>query len=333
MFWGKNFPKLSGLFICLFSGVMLWAEPEVRMPGMSAAEYQQFVLDVAKRELISELEEEQDLGRGGIRHLIETTENAFSQGTFFELVGLLHAKLSLNQEIEGAGLQIVLENPARVIINYKNQPYELHSSEFDVITQDFVIECKSACDTSHVKLQQFVKEAAMIDWLGQIRDEWNDKNFRKGISLEGGRVFLIIQGFCTGGREVKLFSSWTNRNIAKRKYLYDWYNLISNLAEKKVIVFFENGVFSEEYQDKLAFAGVKYQDRIDLAHDLLGEEEQAHGDDALSIEMEGYYNTAETCKSPRGQRDEKLCFGNFLNGMRYEYVSLFMACLLLGLGV
>lgn len=332
---GHNFFSKVISILLVLSGCVLfhgYAElgKELKVQGQ---DYKSFVLDVANKELTSDLDDEHELGRSGIRHLIEKTTKLYDQGTFFELVGLLHAKLVLEQEIEGAWLEIVLESPKKIRINYKNEPYVLHSVEFDVITQDFVIECKSALDTSCVKVDQFIKEAAMLDWLGQIRDEWNNKNFKKDIINKNGRVLLVICGTCTGGRDVKLFSSWTNQNSSKTKCLKSWHDLISNLAQKQVFGFFEHGVLSG-LQEKLYELHFPYEDCINLVKDLVGESNPGvPGDDDWNTDLENYYNTAETCRSPRGEPNEKLCLSGYLPEWKQEYASVLLACLCLGLGV
>jgi|GEM_PF-3781312 len=271
---------------------------QVRFPSMPDNDYHKLVIKTANSSLQAELAAERAKERNGIATMIKNAGSC-DRGHFFELVGVLHAKIALGQEIEGAGLSITLEHPTKIDINFCGEPYELHSAEFDVVTSDFLVECKcSLRPDKNVKIEQLIKEVIMIDWMRQIRDEWRDKNFRKRILFEHGKKKLFIQGMCTLGREVCLSSNWVDVWTSDFASLGEWFNLISILSQKKVIVFYENEI-SEQTMEALDEVGIEYEQNIDLSVDLIAMQRRPafrELSEKLREDLEAYASSAETAR-------------------------------------
>ncbi|MBD3273356.1 hypothetical protein GF385_03355 [Candidatus Dependentiae bacterium] len=193
----------------------------------------------------------------------------YDLGKLFELETALTLKDHFKEDILGLNLEINISD-------YKNSPkakvlldgsrVELRTTEYDVVTKNFVVECKSGkINAKKINLYQFIKERNVIKWFKKIKEEIINGCLNYGIKLtKKGRAMLVLNGPSTLNKDICLLSCWlrdfdTNFNT---EVFYDiWSRIIDIISSKELILIFKQKI-SEKVASVLKREGFNYKDNF-----------------------------------------------------------------------
>ena len=211
--------------------------------------------------------------RPGFSHCL----NSSNGGKWFELESALCAEKQ-EEYIQGFSLDINILNRNGekyfVSSNGKNDFFELKTTEYDVVTENFVFECKSGNPDKIKKrlfVEQFLKEENMLSWFAWIYEELTAQRLKVFLCFgRKGKSIITIKGSPTSGQEVSFTSSWiTGKTIEECKE--QWFNLIEILAEKQLIIMFKNEL-PDSLKKKLEDYSLVYKDKISFEEACLEDE-------------------------------------------------------------
>ncbi len=216
-------------------------------------------------------------GKPGLQHLlnniIDYEKSCFPNkvyfakhpnGALFELESALHLKDTLSHNIIGFGLDIrVSENKRRPKFNFvldRGDYYEeglieiveLRETEFDVVTSDYCVECKSGRIFSDGCSKQFKKEVNMIKFFRQLK---RDINFGD-VMIEYSGDYLYINGDITNNCIIEFECNWIGMvlkdviNGIENRKIIDWNYIIDLLANIKFGLMFRNTFETQDFADK-----------------------------------------------------------------------------------
>ena len=179
-------------------------------------------------------------------------------GNTFELEAALYLQQKKCEPILGFGLVIqFVDDGVFVVIN--EQIEELTTTEFDVISEHYVVECKSSVHPGRkTNLQQLEKEQKMLLWTRSLLEDLQHGNL--SISHESGRITL--NGPSTYNMDINLYCNWMDELPIENpidRFIY----IIGILAAKELRVFFKNTV-SPEFAGRLAQNRFFYEDNIQI---------------------------------------------------------------------
>ncbi|MCK4651372.1 hypothetical protein KAT08_04325 [Candidatus Babeliales bacterium] len=167
-------------------------------------------------------------------------------GDSFELESALYLK-SLGEHVYGFGLEIELRNMTgkKIVVPLEglNDFFEIRTTEYDVVTEKFVVECKAGKSKSFKKINQFIKEQKMLIFIKNIYDELmnNSSCFCNFSFNKKGRSIFTLNGVSTEHQDVSLMSNWiTGKTI--EKCVKEWANIINILSKKSLIIMFKYSV-------------------------------------------------------------------------------------------
>lgn len=179
-------------------------------------------------------------------------------GNTFELESALYLQQK-KEPILGFGLTIqFVDDGAFVVINGNID--ELSTTELDVISEHYVIECKSSGHPGRkTNIQQLEKEQKMLLWMRSLLEDLQHGNL--SISHEAGRITLNSPS--TYNMDINLYCNWMNELPIENpidRFIY----IMGLLAAKEFRVFFKNSV-SPEFASRLAQNRFLYEDNIQIA--------------------------------------------------------------------
>ncbi|MFH1831877.1 MAG: hypothetical protein ABH827_03670 [bacterium] len=201
----------------------------------------------------------------GLKKLLNG-HNCQNDGPSFELLTALYLHGD-NQNIIGLNLDIVvfdseigyLQDGSRVC---------LRSSEFDVITDKIVCECKSTQDPEIQKtkeLAQFAKERSMLAWVTQVCEEIKTDKIDVSCRINrNGHFLLMLNGKCTGYKDVSLMSSWVD-GVTEKECYAQWGRILHMLSNKSFMAVFKAPVRPDGLGQSLRDGGFKFIDRLRLS--------------------------------------------------------------------
>ena len=166
-----------------------------------------------------------------------------SIGKWFELETALCIHDFYNEKVIGLNLDINISDTLKnhkvdVLIN--DSKIELRTTEYDVVTDKHVFECKSGrIQKRKIKIGQFIKERNLIEWFKIVKREiiTGSLSYRTMFNRKGWPV-LVINGITTLGKDVCLRSSWLN-NINIDDFYSCWSEIIELISTRKLILSFK----------------------------------------------------------------------------------------------
>lgn len=145
------------------------------------------------------------------------------------------------ESVIGLDLDIAFFNPQETVC-VEGQPLQLHTTEFDVITDHFAVECKCIKRVTSKNIHQFIKERNMIAWCQELaRDIAQGKMSYSFMYASSGKPFIGIQSPSTYNRCIPICSTWLTAPTPKECFdqLKD---IILLLAQKKPVVAFSKPI-------------------------------------------------------------------------------------------
>jgi hypothetical protein len=217
-----------------------------------------------------------DLDLPGFKY---TITHACTPGDWFELEAALYAEHILLDPVAGLRLAIEFNKPSIIIPSDDNQTTELRSTEFDIITAQYAIECKSSCHNkkSYEKAaQQICKEVTMLAWLKKISDDIAKKNIsithhfeRSKRRFTKPKSIFTIKGPCTLGQNVQFYCSWVDQE-ASEQCIEQLKSIVTFMAHKTLLVLFKTyipeALIKNLEKKNIAYrADVEYEEKQDDA--------------------------------------------------------------------
>ena len=208
----------------------------------------------------------------------EEVLSSSTEGAPFELEAALFASKQMKQKILGFSLNIEFFSNG-IQKNFgclNNQIFELRSTEFDVVTKDFVFECK-LCRVSQnfSKIEQFKKERKILLFFKKLKHDLEqdlieaDLSFKYRKRGEKNRYsVLTIRGKLTNYKPVSFTSNWVTKDSIK-DCIKQWTKIIDILANRSLLVMFKSRI-TQVLVDKLTEEGFEYKDYINYQVCFLG---------------------------------------------------------------
>ncbi len=168
--------------------------------------------------------------------------NTATDGASFELESALYAEKELGETILGFGLELVIkEGVVQILLD--GEILEMRTTEYDVVTQNYVIESKSSGRPGrHARIDQFEKEKTMLLWLKVVLEEMVADTMAYGITYDPdieGVPFFTINGAATCYQEISFTCNWIPY-LDDEQFIFSWIQLIRMLSQKTLLVFFKN---------------------------------------------------------------------------------------------
>jgi hypothetical protein len=191
------------------------------------------------------------------------------RGLLYELEAALCLK-SLGEEIIGFEADITFVGSS-ISVFVNSCAYDLRSTEYDVITTHWAVECKRNPDDFMFDkvCDQLIKEQIMIRWLRDLVVDINTGRlsivYSKLTSRKDGVRFpvFILNGPSTGFRDVYISSTWISFGVANLKGIGACADLIMLLASKNPIVCCK-GAISVDNKSYLDSLGIVTRDNFNL---------------------------------------------------------------------
>ncbi len=190
------------------------------------------------------------------------------EGRFFEMESALYILLRSigHQDILGFDLEIAFFY-SEIPFNLGQQTILLRTTEFDVVTTDFVIECKNcAAPRSGKSIAQFLKEKDTLKWM-----RWVARKIQSG-------KLCISHVFSGKNREKSVFtlSDFSKKSKVGVTFSCSWVvgrdaeecieslkRIINMLSEKSLIVFFKNSA-DPDFMRTLVENKIDFRENISL---------------------------------------------------------------------
>jgi hypothetical protein len=203
-----------------------------------------------------------------------------NSGSLFELESGLYAQECLEARVYGFKLEFSFLEGYNTI-QENSRTVLLADTEFDIVTDTWVIECKGFYDGEHAYewlhvLDQIEKEQRMTHWLDALYEDIlsGDVKVQYIVSKKGKNRF-VIWGKLTGEKKVVVECSWVTGH-AEQVCLKQFIEAVGAVANKEPIAFFRSPLGSylrKEFKkrdfvfcDNIAYVG---SSTIDVFHDWL----------------------------------------------------------------
>ncbi len=180
-------------------------------------------------------------------------------GSLFEIESGLFAQEYLGVNVLGFNLGFYFRDGYKTILNGQRR-IELIDTEYDVVTDTFLIESKWSYDMQPYNradiLEQLAKEQATAAWFDAVDDELFSGNLKiKYFLSKKGKSLFILRGTSTGDRTVVLECSWVT-GYNERSCIEQFVNAIRSVANKKPVTFFKScaGLYVRKKMIERAFA-------------------------------------------------------------------------------
>ena len=184
--------------------------------------------------------------------------------------GMRLGELVLRQPVEGFSLSLSFWpklSMGCLGVGGTAKEFSFGGVEFDVITTDFVVECKSVSrpeeyrEKSH---EQFFKQKLILKWCAQVRDELESGSiaiFDQAYSSHG-KSSLLLKGHCTNMEKIRIWSSWIKEED-RALFLDSWKRLFYSLSKKNQIVFYKHKI-SDDLMKEFCDAGYDVHGLVDF---------------------------------------------------------------------
>ncbi len=191
------------------------------------------------REIIEFSQERFNINMPGFQAVLDSP----NVGKWFELETALCIHDFYNEKVLGFNLDINITdtlNNRVVEVLIPGYKVELRSTEYDIVTNEHVFECKSGKIISkRIKMSQFFKERNLIEWFKVVKREALEGSLTYKIEFsKKGNPVLVINGISTMGKDIRLVSSWIDCWSSNDFYDH-WSEIIELLSTKELILVFK----------------------------------------------------------------------------------------------
>lgn len=196
---------------------------------------------LSNREIIQLSQERFDSNMPGFQSVLKSR----SFGKWFELETALCIHDFYNEKVLGFNLDINItstlttnNNIVEVLIPGLKK-VELRGTEYDVVTDKHVFECKSGKFKKRINMRQFLKERNLIEWFKVIKGETitGSLNYRIKFTKKG-KPILVLNGISTLGKDICLSSNWL-KDFNPDNFYDHWSEIIELLSTKKLQLVFK----------------------------------------------------------------------------------------------
>jgi hypothetical protein len=195
--------------------------------------------------------------------------NAVDPGKRFEIEAAL-CRLIGGEKVYGFGLEIFVldsgKNP--ITVNVNGNPFKVITTEYDIVTPNFVFECKSSSvPANHKKpfMKQFLKEQQMLLLFKNIWNELQDEQSKIFFSIclkkKKKQAVLTVCGESTDFKDIHFVSNWI-KGTDLDSCSEQWLNLVEFLANKKLIVLFKEAI-PQGFKKNMDSRDLRYCDDVD----------------------------------------------------------------------
>ncbi len=201
------------------------------------------------------------------RGLIKLLRQIDIKGNEFEIASAL--KLAYDGErIVGFDLDINFKDGCVTVV-IDREMHQLHTTEFDIVSSNYVVECKSSKNPSiNCDIAQFTKEQTMLRWLNAVMRDLDKRklSINSYISKRSNKPFIVLNGPCTNYKDIDFTSTWfTAEN--EDECIDQFISIIEILVDKDVRVMFQ-GLLTAEFGNELYEQGLPFEEGIHLPFEL-----------------------------------------------------------------
>ena len=173
--------------------------------------------------------------------------------------------------VQGFNLDIQFQK-AYPLIYLDGTLIELRTTEYDVVTENYIIECKSGKISK--KVDQLLKEQNILKWFKTVYLELlenadkskDERTINIKINILRNPPTLSIQGISTNGKIVTFYSHWITNNKSltddEENLLTRWLSLIEFIAQKKQLYLFSKKPISDPIAHKLSVLSIPFLDSV-----------------------------------------------------------------------
>ncbi|MFA6526888.1 MAG: hypothetical protein WCT20_00490 [Candidatus Babeliales bacterium] len=226
---------------------------------MSSALFPLYIFGLSNQEIVDLANEEFSSTMPGIEKLIAT--GPYNRGSSFELEAAL--VLSQNDEaVRGLDLEITFDKKTAHIAIDDHEAL-LNATEFDIITDNLAVECKSGTTIDGRCYAQLLKEQTMLAWMHALAEEINNGTLSLHVKRHTHALtFFELKGQATRNKPLCMAMSWIH-GIDENECLAQLIDTIQLLATKKLIALFR-ATIPETFGLKLKDHGIDFVDDIKL---------------------------------------------------------------------
>ncbi len=228
--------------------------------------FSQFSLfSLSNQEILQKILSEFSPNIPGLQETIKAKINDLNDGRWFELESALYAQEQMYEEVLGWSLNIEFWGKNFGYVNDKK--LELRSTEYDVVTSNFVFECKLCRNSARFnKIDQFRKERNILLFFQEMRRELEDDRLIVDVNLKQTkkRKFYVIKinGELTNHQDVSFSSKWINAN-SKEECFLQFLKFLKILSSRSLLIMFKSRI-AHSLIDKLVLEGFDYKDGVNF---------------------------------------------------------------------
>ncbi|MBD3232026.1 hypothetical protein GF322_05220 [Candidatus Dependentiae bacterium] len=233
--------------------------------------FQISVFPISNQEILQKIESKFPSNTPGLNQTLDALNknlNDLNDGRWFELEVALYAEEYMNEKVLGFGLSIEFwdENKEqRLIYLNADNNLDLKNTEYDIVTQNFMFECKLCRNPKNFdKIKQFNKERRIILFFKMIHEHLikNQLSINCKFKKTKKREFCIftINGILTNYKDISFSLSWINSKTVE-ECLKQFDEIVKLIASKSLIVMFK-GIITQNLMSKLSYWGFEYMHGI-----------------------------------------------------------------------
>ena len=226
---------------------------------LSSAFFPLYIFGLSNQEIVDLADEEFSSTMPGIEKLIATGPR--NRGSSFELEAALVLDQS-NETIKGFDLEITFEKKTAHIAIDGHEAL-LNATEFDIITDNLAVECKSGTTIDGRCYAQLLKEQTMLAWMHALAKELKRGTLSLCIKRHTHALtFFELKGQATRNKPLCMAMSWIH-GTDEEKCLAQLIDIIQMLATKKVVALFR-ATIPEAFGIKLKLHGIDFVEDIEF---------------------------------------------------------------------
>jgi hypothetical protein len=198
-------------------------------------------------------------------YLLNRKSKSRLAGHFFEIETAICLNDFYDENVIGLNLDVIISdtlNNSVVEVMTFDSNVILTTTEYDVITDKYLIECKSGTFKARQnRAKQFFKERNLIEWFKVLKQEIisGTLSYRIDVNRKGKKI-LVVNGISTFGKDVCLMSTWFKKWY-KDDYYDFWTDIINLISKRELFLIFKKGI---SFQSKkfLLDKGFEFEDNF-----------------------------------------------------------------------
>ncbi|MCF7899182.1 hypothetical protein K9L05_00865 [Candidatus Babeliales bacterium] len=184
------------------------------------------------------------------------------QGKCFEFLSALWAEQELHENILGFNLDLCILKQKKDKCSNKIRFFEQSATEYDVVTDHFLIESKSSSSPNlYTKIEQLKKEKNTIELCREILNNHESRFLEFSFMYRGKKPWIGVKGLLERNKKM-FFTSKMIRGGNEKELLSQWFELIKTIAKRELLVFFRSPI-DTELVSKLQEHDITFYDKID----------------------------------------------------------------------